>query len=161
MRCSAFVCGGGPQHVVVSTCCCCVHFSSQRVYRSLRPPRTRTFLRKQATFGHPGPGHVPTHCLTHCEEGMHRLAADADMGPPPAPPSSALLPPAENVSFEACAAKAQTSKANERSWRFLECLLDLKTKSGTHGGWFGWCWQAKSRIPRGLIRAQAEREVKQ
>lgn len=33
---------------------------------------------KQATFGHPGPGHVPTHCLTHCEEGMHRLAADAE-----------------------------------------------------------------------------------
>ena len=37
----------------------------------------RTRLR-QATFGHPGPGHVPTHCLTHCEEGMHRLAADVD-----------------------------------------------------------------------------------
>lgn len=31
----------------------------------------------QATFGHPGPGSVPTHCLTHCEEGMHRLADDA------------------------------------------------------------------------------------
>lgn len=35
----------------------------------------------QATFGHPGPGHVPTHCLTHCEEGMHRLAADEARAP--------------------------------------------------------------------------------
>ncbi|CAM9233024.1 unnamed protein product, partial [Choristocarpus tenellus] len=30
----------------------------------------------KATFGHPGPGNTPTHCLTHCEEGMHRLAED-------------------------------------------------------------------------------------
>lgn len=61
----------------------------------------------QATFGHPGPGHVPTHCLTHCEEGMHRLAADAhvDRGsfgglhhtPAPVPPLAAAKP-VENVS---------------------------------------------------------------
>ena len=39
---------------------------------------SRTAHAPQATFGHPGPGHVPTHCLTHCEEGMHRLAADVE-----------------------------------------------------------------------------------
>lgn len=44
------------------------------IVASLSPCPRRNFA--QATFGHPGPEKGPTHCLTHCEDGMQRLADD-------------------------------------------------------------------------------------
>ncbi|CAM9917534.1 unnamed protein product [Ectocarpus sp. 6 AP-2014] len=64
-----------------------------------------------ATFGHPGPGHVPTHCLTHCEEGMHRLAADADrVAPLPlvAPPENGTAAAGEGIMLLAGAVASHT-----------------------------------------------------